>query len=228
MSLSERPEDIGYYGNARPELAARVPVSAMTVLDVGCGVGQLGRMLKAMVPGRRVFGIEVVPGVAAEAERVLDRVIVGDVQTMEPPFPAGSIDCMVFADVLEHLPDPAAVLRRFTPMLSSSGTVLCSIPNMRHYTSILRLIRRGWIYDDFGLFDRTHLRFFSRESMHHLLEAAGLTEVTSRPRIIASRKMRLLNFLAAGRLEEFLAFQYILLARLEKKKLGLWPSEIGA
>lgn len=216
-SASETP-DVGYYENTRPELAARVPSSALTILDVGCGTGRLGEMLKAMVPGRRVFGIEVIPDIAVKAELVLDRVVQGDVQTMGPPFPPSSIDCMIFADVLEHLPEPASVLRRFSLMLKPSGIVLCSIPNMRHYTAIHRLVARGWSYDDFGLFDRTHLRFFSRRSMHTLLEESGYTDICSAPRIVASRKMRLLNALAAGRLEEFLALQYILQARVSVKQ----------
>lgn len=200
----------GYFENTRPDLARLVPSSAMSILDVGCGAGRLGELLKNADARRRVYGIEYHQEAAAAASKILDRVFTEDVQHMPPPLPSGSLDCMIFADVLEHLVDPLSVLRRFLPMLKPSGIVLCSIPNIRHYTAILRLVTRGWVYEDFGLFDRTHLRFYSRRSMHALLLDAGLRDVTSYPRIVASRKARLVNALAGGLLEEFLAVQYYL------------------
>jgi hypothetical protein len=104
-------------------------------------------------------------------------------------------------------------LRRLREHLAPSGLLVCSIPNIRHYTAIMRLIGSGWSYDDFGLFDRTHLRFFSRLSMIQLLTDAGFSVVSTAPRIVASRKMRALNTVAGGTLEEFLALQYLLTAR---------------
>lgn len=203
----------GYYDNERPEIFRLVEESARVILDVGCGTGRLGANLRQAVPGRKVFGIEHNNRIAAEAEKLLDGVLVGDLQTMSIHFDPEVFDCIIFADILEHLVDPAAVLRKLKPHLKPEGKVICSIPNMRHYTAILRLLCRGWEYDDWGLFDRTHLRFFSLRTMKKILADQGFQIEHIEPRIVASRKMEFVNALCFGKLEEFVAWQYLIKAR---------------
>lgn len=210
--MSEATIDEGYYENQRPEIARLIPPTAKVILDAGCGKGRLGALLKQEIRDRKVFGIEYVASIAREAEGVLDGVVVGDLQSMTITFAAGLFDCIVFADVLEHVTDPTTVLHRFQPYLKKDGFVLCSIPNIRHYTAIMKVIK-GWRYEDFGIFDRTHLRFFSLRSMKQLLADAGYMVDHVQPRLVASRKMNVLNALCFGRLNDFLAMQYILLAR---------------
>jgi 2-polyprenyl-3-methyl-5-hydroxy-6-metoxy-1,4-benzoquinol methylase len=207
------PVGEGYFANTREDLIPLIDSSRMAILDVGCGMGRLGAALKGLVPGREVHGVEMVKEAAAQARMVLDSVVVGDVQTMSLPFDPGTFDCIIFADVLEHLLDPAATLRSVRPLLRPGGVIVCSIPNMRHYTAILRLLLHGWSYDEYGLFDRTHLRFFSLASMRELLTSSGWTIESVRPRISGSRKARLANWLMGGRLEEFLALAYLICAR---------------
>ncbi len=204
--------DAGYYENERRDVARLVPGHARRILDVGCGSGKLGALLKADYPHRHVTGMEINTTVAAEAGSVLDAVVVGDIQHMSLPFPSGSFDCIIFADVLEHTVDPASILRTVRPLLAPEGIIVCSIPNMRHYTAILQLIRKGWEYTDYGLFDRTHLRFFSRRSMERLLQENGFRIQHCEPRIVASRKMRTVNALTGGTLTELLAMQYLFVA----------------
>lgn len=170
MNDTEAPD--GYYENSRPEIARLVPSSAVTILDVGCGKGALGSLLKSQMPERKVFGIENVESVANGAARTLDGILVGDLETMTVTFPAEFFDCMLFGDVLEHLVDPVSVLRKVKLHLKNNGTIVCSIPNIRHYTSFLKMLD-GWEYDDYGLFDRTHLRFFSLKTMRLMLRDAG-------------------------------------------------------
>jgi 2-polyprenyl-3-methyl-5-hydroxy-6-metoxy-1,4-benzoquinol methylase len=214
-SVDPQPDSTepGYYENERPEVFRFVDESAQIILDVGCGKGRLGANLKQAVPGRKVFGIEHNDRIAAEAKKVLDEVLVGDLQTMNIPFDIEMFDCIIFADVLEHLVDPDAALRKLKPHLKPHGNVICSIPNMRHYTAILRLLRRGWQYDDWGLFDRTHLRFFSLRTMKKMLADQGFQIEQIQPRIVASRKMKFLNALCFGKLEDFVAWQYLIKAR---------------
>jgi SAM-dependent methyltransferase len=202
--------DPGYFSNERLEVAALVPPAALSVLDVGCGAGRLGHYLKEILPGRRVSGIEREPSMAAEARAVLDDVLVADLETLNQPFPPETFDCIIFADVLEHLVNPEDLLRRFRPMLRRGGCVLCSIPNIRHYSAILKLLSRGWIYEEYGLFDRTHIRFFSLHGMQSMLQNAGYTIDLVRPRIVTSQKVRILTAPFRRHVEEFLALQYLL------------------
>jgi 2-polyprenyl-3-methyl-5-hydroxy-6-metoxy-1,4-benzoquinol methylase len=97
---------------------------------------------------------------------------------MDLPFAPGSLDCIICADVLEHLRNPYDVLKRFAGLLSDSGTIVSSIPNVRHY-SILHMLAEGlWTYQPQGLMDSTHLRFFTKHEIGSLFDQAGLT-VTS-------------------------------------------------
>jgi len=205
-----------YFENERPEIVELVDSSAKVILDVGCGAGRLGARLKTLDSTRTIYGIEHNESAAAKAEQVLDRVFVGDVQTVDLPLQNAQVDCMIFADILEHLAHPEKALAKLRPLLRPDGFIIASIPNMRHYTVILRLITTGWRYEEFGLFDKTHLRYFSRGTMGELLSDAGFVPDIVAPRVVASKKMRILNFFLFGMLEEFLAMQYIIKAHPRK------------
>ena len=182
---SESPDQVAdphakatdYYQQVRHEVLALVPANARRVLDVGCAEGALGaQLLERGV--REVFGIEYDPEVGARARQRLTEVYCGDVETMDLPFAPGSLDCIICADVLEHLRNPYDVLKRFAGLLSESGTIVSSIPNVRHY-SILHMLAEGlWTYQSQGLMDSTHLRFFTKHEIGSLFDQAGL-KVTS-------------------------------------------------
>lgn len=160
-----------YYLNSRPEIADLVPASAARILDVGCGAGMLGRALKA--DGRReVVGIEVNHRAADVARQHLDLVLDIDIDEAEElPLEASSFDCVICADVLEHLRDPERVLRLLARYLRPDGVLVASIPNVRHVSALLPLLVHGrWQYRDEGILDRTHLRFFTLAEVLELLE----------------------------------------------------------
>ncbi len=170
MNNPDVPE--GYYDQPRPEVVDCVPADARDILDVGCASGALGRALKATRPGTRVFGIEPVAAQAERARRVLDGVLHG---TAEDPLPAEwpAPDCIIFADVLEHLVDPWATLERCRSLLKPGGTIVASIPNVANRVVLRGLYRMRWDYTDFGILDRTHLRFFTRETALEMFESRG-------------------------------------------------------
>jgi GT2 family glycosyltransferase/2-polyprenyl-3-methyl-5-hydroxy-6-metoxy-1,4-benzoquinol methylase len=163
-----------YYGHPREDVCALVPDDARRVLDVGCGAGGLGRSLKAARPGIEVRGVEPVADQAARARRILDDVHVGGA---ESALPAGwpRPDCIVFADVLEHLIDPWAAVRRARELLAPGGALVVSIPNVRHHSVIADLLRGRFDYRDAGVLDRTHLRFFTGATARELVERGGFT-----------------------------------------------------
>lgn len=203
----------GYFKNERKEVGSLVENSAKTILDVGCGYGLLGAALKSDDPSRKIVGIELDANASKEARKVLDDVLNVDIENFDLSATGLRFDCIICADILEHLKDPLAVLRRLKSRLNESGSVVCSIPNMRHYTVFLHLLTKGWEYEDFGLFDRTHLRFFSLHSIKLMISEAGLSIETVNPYIVASKKMKLLNTLLFNKLEDFLAMQYVIKAR---------------
>lgn len=164
----------GYFGHPRPEVAALVPEGARNVIDIGCGAGALGKALKAARPGLAVRGVEPVAEQAARAREVLDEVVVAGA---EDPLPSGwpQPDCVIFADVLEHLVDPWAVLRSLRGALAPGGSLVISVPNIAHRSVMGGLLRGRFDYQDAGVLDRTHLRFFTRETAMELVEQAGFT-----------------------------------------------------
>lgn len=161
-----------YSFHVRQEILDLVPAAAKVVIDVGCAAGILGAALKRQRPGVQVRGVEISPESAARAREVLDDVYCGSAEDELPgiwPKP----DCVVFADVLEHLPDPWQVLRRYREILGVGGTVVVSVPNIGHRSVVEGLLRGRFDYADAGILDRTHLRFFTRASATELLESCG-------------------------------------------------------
>lgn len=172
-----------YGSSANPHLLARIPLDARRVLDVGCGAGALGAAFRRRNPAARLEAVEPDAALAARAEAHYDAVHRIDIETTAPPVPAGSLDALVFGDVLEHLRDPWAVLKRDAALLSEDGVLLVCVPNVEHWSFAARLLGGRWRYEETGLFDRTHLRWFTRDAMRQALEAAGLVPLEVVPRI---------------------------------------------
>src|SRR4051794_20856698 len=128
-----------YFGYARREMLSFVPQEARTILEVGCSGGEFGKLVKARQPVE-YWGIEPMAEPAVAAESKVDRLLRGDVENDDISLPTDYFDCLVLNDVLEHLVDPWAVLRRLNRSLKRGGTVVASIPNMRHQDVIKELL----------------------------------------------------------------------------------------
>ncbi len=163
-----------YYEGANERILDRVPGDARKILDVGCAAGRLGEILKAQSAERDIWGIELVPEITAQAKARLDHILVGDIEQMDPlPLPERYFDCMICGDVLEHLRDPEAVLRRLRKHLSPGATVIANVPNIAHWSVLVQLLQGQFNYVDKGLLDRTHLHFFTPSSFKDTLWEAG-------------------------------------------------------
>lgn len=161
-----------YYSHPRPEVQALVPTTAKTMLDIGCGGGALSEGIKQRQPCE-VYGIEPVPQAAEIARSKLDHVLVGCVEEHLPQLPRHYFDCIVMADVLEHMVDPYRVLQDLKGVLKPSGQVIVSLPNIRHWSTVKMLLEGRWDYEDAGIMDRTHLRFFTRSSALQMFRNNG-------------------------------------------------------
>jgi radical SAM superfamily enzyme YgiQ (UPF0313 family)/GT2 family glycosyltransferase/SAM-dependent methyltransferase len=183
-----------YYANARRNIADLVPQSARRVLDVGCGQGLTGGLLR-VERGIEVVGVELHSEVAEIAKSHLSRVVIGDLESMDLPFDHGYFDCIIFADVLEHLVNPWGALQKVVKYLSIGGTIIASIPNIRNLDVLSKLAGGTWGYTEQGIMDRTHLRFFALADMFKLFEDVGIqarvAEVVRDP-VFASMDLRAL------------------------------------
>ena len=205
------------YENPREELQRHVPTDARRVLDLGCASGALGAALKAR--GATVVGIERDPAYAAAARERLDEVVQADLESFDPTT-LGRFDVLVAGDVLEHLVDPWSVLRRFAAIVEPGGTVVVSLPNVRHWETLFAIGVQGrFPRRNEGVFDATHLRWFTLHDAWSLVDQAGL-EVEAVERRIRYRRVggakqtpmaRLLARLPGPR--TFLTYQHVIRAR---------------
>jgi 2-polyprenyl-3-methyl-5-hydroxy-6-metoxy-1,4-benzoquinol methylase len=145
----------------------------LRVLDVGCGFATTSEHLQKL--GNEVTGIEE-SGVACEvASKRISRVFQADLQKAE--LGEERFDVVIFADVLEHVAWPLGVLRRYLRWLAPQGSVIVSLPNVALWSVRFAHLFGRWQYEETGVLDRTHLRFFTRKSARWLLSQAGLEEV---------------------------------------------------
>src|SRR5271154_4246139 len=147
------------------------------VLEAGCASGHVSEKLNAQ--GCTVVGIEIDASVVEPAKKWLERVIVGnfDDASLWRELEGELFDAILFGDVLEHLKDPLATLRESLRFLAPSGIVVISVPNIAHADVKIALINGQFPYSDDGLLDRTHISFFTKESLLKLVKDAGLVEV---------------------------------------------------
>lgn len=210
MAHPSRVDVTGYYGSVRLDLVQWLPEPLGAVLDVGCGEAATAEALRRR-GATSIVGIEVVPEAAEVAAARLDRVLVGPVEEQLDQV-GGPFDTIVVWDVLEHLVDPYAVVRRLREVASPGAHLEVSVPNARHVSLLLDLVLRGTFgYTDWGHRDRTHLRWFTRRDLVAMLAANGWEPIaTSHPQLHRSAA---LDRLTGGRSTEFLVGQWYALAR---------------
>ena len=160
-----------YYQNARLEMLKYIPQAATSVLEIGCGSGEFAAVVKEK---RSIVYTAVEPFLAAaeKARGRVDRLLECPIDEALVALAGQRFDCIVVNDVLEHLVDPWAIVRSMRAMLEPGGVVVASIPNIRYFPALKALVMQGeWQYQDHGVLDRTHLRFFTRSAIHHLFSA---------------------------------------------------------
>jgi 2-polyprenyl-3-methyl-5-hydroxy-6-metoxy-1,4-benzoquinol methylase len=165
------------YTTPRRDVFDMVPIHAKNILDVGCSNGALGRSLMSAVAGRRVSGIEYDSNFAKEASTYLPHVVNADLNSLawKDAFEGIFFDCIIFSDVLEHLIEPRQCLRQACEHLERGGSIVISIPNIRHVSVFKSIFLDGTFPQrDRGIFDRTHMRWFTTADAHSLLESFGL------------------------------------------------------
>lgn len=154
-------------------LIQSVPDQARTILQVGVGPGWLATDLKKSNPGRVVYGLALPGGPKVPSSTDLDEVFELDIAREMPSLEPGSIDTIVYADTLSRFTDPLALLELHRPLLSGSGTIVCSVPNLQHHSIVTQLLRGVFRYGDDGPVDRGHVHLFTFAGIVQLLLDAG-------------------------------------------------------
>lgn len=192
-----------------------VPMSARRILDVGCAEGLFGAALATRPSApEEVWGCDVRDDLGCESGGAYHRLLRGTFPD-DVELPCGYFDCVVFNDVLEHMVDPWMAVRRTAGLLRPNGRVVASIPNIRHAGVSVKLLLHGrWEYSDWGILDRTHLRFFTRASIISMFSGGGFTVETIVPINIGREGKLMTGLRLAGRLTTDLrAAQYAVVAR---------------
>lgn len=205
-----------YFNRVRQEILPLLPATPGRYLEIGCGAGATLAHIRTLGLATWAGGVEFSPEAAKRAgEKGFDLLLQGDVETMALPLEPGSLDVILCLDVLEHLRDPWAMAARLAGLLKPGGVLVVSLPNIRHYKIVLALLFRGqWRYQDAGILDRTHLRFFVRESAVELLHEAGLAVEAVQPQGLKRWKLKwILNRLLLGSLTDLFAEQFLLRGR---------------
>lgn len=204
------------YSGYRPDILRLLPVKFESVLDVGCGSGLSGKLLAQRYPGTFVAGIEGDSALAENASAHMDRVVKGDLNNPGAfdALAGRCFDVIIMADVLEHIHECEKLLATAVKHLQPGGVIITSIPNIRHIATFTSLFFKGtWPQNSRGLFDRTHVRFFTRKDILRLFSDLDLEVIKERRnlRIFESCSWsnipgKLFDFWP---LRPFLTFQYL-------------------
>lgn len=205
-----------YFAHARKEIAPLLPPQCGRVLEIGCGSGATLGWLRRDQRASCTVGVEISEAAAQSARAHADEVYCLDFERVELPVESRQFDVILCLDVLEHMVNPWLVVDRLVSQyLAPGGTLIVSLPNVRHHSVVLPLLFQGrWDYQDAGLLDRTHLRFFTRDTAIRLLSHPWLEPVRCMGAGFEwhSRK-GVFNTLTVGVFKELLTYQYFLTAR---------------
>ena len=203
-----------YFRSVRPEMQQFIPAKVSELLEVGCGDGGFAAEIKRRT-GARVTAIELFESAAAAAAEQLDEVLQTSAEEGVKRLAVRQFDCIVMNDVLEHLVDPWSVLRDVRMVLAPGGVLVASIPNMRYLPVFKKfVVRAEWKYADQGVMDRTHLRFFTHNTMRELFVSSGF-QVRTLQGINPTEggwKFNLLNRLAKNGMDDMRYLQFAIVA----------------
>lgn len=211
-------KDQAYFSNIRDDLISLIPPSFVNcnVLEVGCGNGSTLHKLKHLGIAKTTTGIEIFPSKKNHYDS-LDHFIADDIEKMVIPTSLdGSFDLILLGDILEHLIDPWSALKKISDLLAPNGLLLVSIPNIRYYKVLQSIVWRGdFHYEEAGILDQTHLRFFCKKNIINLVKNCNLEVdlITSSFDKESAGKRYWLNKILFNKLHDFFVYQYIIRAK---------------
>jgi O-antigen biosynthesis protein len=184
LSPLEKQKQAGYYRHPRLDVLRHLSSFGgrpVKVLELGCAAGETARELRTLCNVEFYTGLEVSELAAAKAREVINKVIVTDINSLDlehTDLGSAHFDLILALDVLEHLIDPWSVLASLRTCLAPEGKLVLSLPNVSNIWILNGLSEGCWTYEDDGLLDATHLRFFTLDSIKELVQGAAF-EITA-------------------------------------------------
>lgn len=204
------------YDNLREDILQFIPKDSNKILDIGCGAGKLIEKLQSL--GNECYGIEQSKDAYEVAIYRLgnaNKIINKRIEDAIDDIPNNYFDVILFLDVLEHMIEPWEILKQIKIKLNNSGIIICSIPNIRYFHNLYDLvIKKEFEYKEYGVMDKTHLRFFTYKSMQKMFEQAGLkisdfVGINPTP----SKKMKLINLATFGFFRDCKFQQFVIISK---------------
>ncbi|HTR58443.1 MAG TPA: methyltransferase domain-containing protein [Casimicrobiaceae bacterium] len=168
-----------------PDLLALMPTDSRRLVEVGCSSGALAREFKSINPNCHYTGIEIDPEYAQLSRRHCDVAVNASIEDLSDASfnELLPVDCWIFGDTLEHLRDPWSILSKIRSGATDGTSIVACIPNSQHWSLQARLNCGGLRYEDAGLLDRTHLRFFTRTTIIEMFHSTGFTIAEGKSRV---------------------------------------------
>jgi trans-aconitate methyltransferase len=168
-----------------PDLLKFIPIESKKIIEIGCSSGALAREIKTRSPNCDYLGIEIDPSYAELAKRYCNHCLTMDIESASEEFwrDSSERDCWIFGDTLEHLTDPWSILQRIRNVIPQSGVIVACIPNVQHWSVQARLSVGDFNYQESGLMDKTHLRWFTRKTIIEMFDKSGFQIQEGMPRI---------------------------------------------
>lgn len=212
-------KSISYFCNPRVDLLELIPASHRDadILEIGAGCGDTLLYAKENGYAKRIYAIDIMrfEGSNQDSE-IFEKFIVGDIQNMELDFKEEMFDVIIAGDILEHLQNPQEVILRLKKHLKPDGLFIASIPNFRYYKVLYTVFFKGdFKYENSGILDKTHLRFFCRKNIIELFDECGFVSlhVTSEFEKLKNTKGYMLNKLFFNKLKDFFIYQFFIVAK---------------
>ncbi|MEZ5898151.1 MAG: methyltransferase domain-containing protein [Hyphomicrobiaceae bacterium] len=197
-----------YFSGARSDFVRRLPHDpTAAILEIGCGTGATGALALAQGRCGRYVGVELFESAAEEARKVLTEVVTGNVETLEFPWQPAAFDVLILSEVLEHLVEPRRMLKRVSRFVRQGGIVMASSPNISHWRVVREIALGRFNLTDRGVFDRTHLRWFTPTTFGQMFEDAGFRIAWMGPVTPFSERTQMLSRLTGGRYDHLFMTQ---------------------
>lgn len=191
-------EQTPIHENHNPDLLRFIPVESKKLIEIGCSSGALAREFKKISPQAHYVGIDIDSGYAHKAQRYCNETLALNIEDVSDDFwiSMRERDCWIFGDTLEHLKNPWMILKKIHEYLPNNGSVVACIPNAQHWSLQVRLNIGDFRYESEGLLDKTHLRWFTRQTIIELFDGAGFLIQDGYPRIVDEPRDKYLPVIA--------------------------------